>query len=75
MNKSNSATWLATGLFIGSLVGMGLLHIYERYLENTTPNEVVCQKGTAYEQIDFGSGVYLKTETECIDTTFIMEVE
>ena len=75
MNKCNEAIWLAVGLLIGSFVGMGILHIDERYLENTTPNEVVCQKGTAYEQIDFGSGVYLKTETECIDTTFIMEVE
>jgi|TARA_R110002124_G_scaffold89750_1_gene229406 hypothetical protein len=75
MSKSNSATWLATGLFIGSLVGMGLLHIFETYQSNTTPTEVVCQKGMAYEQTGYGSGVYLKTETECIDTTFIMGEE
>jgi hypothetical protein len=69
--NNNSATWLATGLFIGSLVGMGLLHIYETYQENTTPSEVVCNKGKAFEQANYGASVYLKTDTECLDVDFI----
>ena len=72
MNKNNSATWLATGLLIGNLVGMGLLYIYETYQENTTPSEVVCSKGRAFEQANYGASVYLKTDTECIDTDIII---
>jgi hypothetical protein len=33
---------------------------------------VVCSKGMAYEQASYGASVYLKTETECIDTDIIM---
>ena len=73
MNKCNDGFWLGTGLLIGSLVGMGLLHIFETYQENTTPSEMVCQKGMAYEQTGYGASVYLKTDTECIDTDIIME--
>ena len=72
MKNNNSATWLATGLLIGSLVGMGLLHIFETYQENTTPSEVVCSKGRAFEQASYGASVYLKTDTECLDTDIIM---
>tara|TARA_R110000796_G_scaffold31461_3_gene83406 strand:+ start:3289 stop:3516 length:228 start_codon:yes stop_codon:yes gene_type:complete len=73
MNKCNDGFWLATGLIIGSFVGMGVLHIFETYQENTTPSEMVCQKGMAYEQTGYGASVYLKTDTECIDTDIIME--
>ena len=72
MNKCNDGFWLGTGLLIGSLVGMGLLHIFETYQENTTPSEVVCSKGRAFEQASYGASVYLKTETECIDTDIII---
>ena len=72
MNKYNDGFWLGTGLLIGSLVGMGLLHIFETYQENTTPSEVVCSKGRAFEQASYGASVYLKTETECIDTDIII---
>ena len=72
MKNNNSATWLATGLLIGSLVGMGLLHIFETYQENITPSEVVCSKGRAFEQASYGASVYLKTDTECIDTDIII---
>tara|TARA_B100000768_G_scaffold147843_1_gene141535 strand:+ start:328 stop:552 length:225 start_codon:yes stop_codon:yes gene_type:complete len=72
MNKCNDGFWLGTGLLIGSLVGMGLLHIYETYQENTTPSEVVCSKGRAFEQSSYGASVYLKTETECLDTDIII---
>ena len=43
--KNNNGMWLATGLLIGNLVGMGLLYIYERWEESTSPADVVCQKG------------------------------
>jgi len=72
MNKCNDGFWLGTGLLIGSLVGMGLLHIFETYQENTTPSEVVCSKGMAFEQSSYGASVYLKTETECLDTDIII---
>ena len=72
MHKCNEAMWLAVGLLIGSFVGMGLLHIFETYQENTTPSEVVCSKGRAFEQASYGASVYLKTETECIDTDIII---
>ena len=72
MNKCNDGFWLATGLIIGSFVGMGVLHIFETYQENTTPSEMVCQKGMAYEQTGYGASVYLKTDTECIDTDIII---
>ena len=72
MTKTNDGFWLGTGLLIGSLVGMGLLHIFETYQENTTPSEVVCSKGRAFEQASYGASVYLKTETECIDTDIII---
>ena len=72
MNKTNDIFWLATGLVIGSFVGMGLLHIFETYQENTTPSEVVCSKGRAFEQASYGASVYLKTATECIDTDIII---
>ena len=72
MNKCNDGFWLGTGLLIGSLVGMGLLHIFETYQENTTPSEVVCSKGMAFEQASYGASVYLKTDTECLDTDIIM---
>ena len=75
MNKCNDRFWLATGLIIGSFVGMGLLHIFETYQENTTPSEVVCSKGRAFEQSGFGGSVYLKTDTECIDTDIIIGEE
>ncbi len=69
--KNNNGMWLATGLLIGNLVGMGLLYIYERWEENTTPVDVVCQKGMSYEQASYGSGVYLRTDTECLNIDFI----
>ena len=72
MNKCNDGFWLATGLIIGSFVGMGVLHIFETYQENTTPSEMVCQKGMAYEQTGYGASVYLKTDTECLDTDIII---
>ena len=72
MTRCNDGFWLGTGLLIGSLVGMGLLHIYETYRENTTPSEVVCSKGMAFEQSSFGTSVYLKTDTECLDTDIII---
>ena len=72
MHKCNEAMWLAVGLLIGSFVGMGLLHIFETYQENTTPSEVVCSKGRAFEQASYGASVYLKTDTECIDTDIII---
>ena len=75
MNKCNDGFWLATGLIIGSFVGMGLLHIFETYQENTTPSEVVCSKGRAFEQASYGASVYLKTDTECIDTDIIIGEE
>ena len=72
MNKKcNSGLWLAVGITVGSFVGMGLLYIYERYQENTTPSEVVCSKGKTFEQASYGASVYLKTDTECIDTDII----
>ena len=71
MNKCNDGFWLGTGLLIGSFVGMGLLHIFETYQENTTPSEVVCSKGRAFEQASYGASVYLKTDTECLDVDFI----
>ena len=71
MNKCNDGFWLGTGLLIGSLVGMGLLHIFETYQENITPSEVVCSKGRAFEQASYGASVYLKTDTECLDVDFI----
>jgi len=33
---------------------------------------MVCQKGMAYEQTGYGASVYLKTDTECIDTDIII---
>ena len=72
MQKTNNGLWLSTGIAVGTFVGMGLLHIFETYQENTTPSEVVCSKGRAFEQASYGASVYLKTETECIDTDIIM---
>jgi hypothetical protein len=46
---------------------MGLLYIYERWEESTSPADVVCQKGMSYEQASYGSGVYLRTDTECLN--------
>ncbi len=65
MDKSGK--WLAVGIMLGSLIGMGVLHIFETWQSNTTPSEVVCDKGRAFEQANYGSGVYLKTETECLN--------
>ena len=53
-------------------VSYKVLHIFETYQENTTPSEMVCQKGMAYEQTGYGASVYLKTDTECIDTDIII---
>ena len=72
MDKLNNGKWMAVGIFIGSLVGMGILHIFETWQENTTPSEVVCSKGKAFEQVSYGASVYLKTDTECIDTDIII---
>jgi len=73
MDKFNNGKWLAVGILIGSLVGMGALFLYEIAQERNTPNDVVCQKGMAFEQASYGSGVYLKTEIECLDVDFIGE--
>jgi|TARA_R110000765_G_scaffold203967_1_gene309066 hypothetical protein len=72
MQKTNNGLWLSTGITVGVFVGMGLLHIFETYQENTTPSEVVCSKGMAFEQASYGASVYLKTDTECLDTDIIM---
>ena len=72
MQKTNNGLWLSTGITVGAFVGMGLLHIFETYQENTTPSEVVCSKGMAYEQATYGASFYLKTDTECLDTDIIM---
>ena len=64
--------WLAIGIIIGVFVGMGIERIYETHQANTTPSEVVCSKGKAFEQVSYGASVYLKTDTECIDTDIII---
>ena len=73
IKRCNDGRWLTIGIILGNFIGMGLLYIYETYQENTTPSEVVCSKGKAFEQVSYGSGVYLKTDTECIDVDFIGE--
>jgi len=72
MKNNNNGLWLSAGIIVGVFVGMGLLHIYETYQENTTPSEVICQKGMSYEQASYGASVYLKTDTECLDMDIII---
>jgi hypothetical protein len=57
---------------IGLWLTMVLERIYETHQANTTPSEVVCSKGKAFEQVSYGASVYLKTDTECIDTDIII---
>jgi hypothetical protein len=37
--------------------------------------EIVCKKGIAYEAVDYGSTVFLKTKAECIETAFGEEMK
>lgn len=60
-----------------SLIGCGALlgaSIYDLAINlkisyNEREHRIICQKGIAYEQIDPGATVYLKTKLECINET------
>ena len=70
VDGSYGCRWLAVGILIGSLIGIGLQNTIEDFLDlwYPTPKEVVCQKGKLFEQISYGGSVYLKTQKECIET-------
>jgi len=65
------------GICIGLVLGYGGLKAYQELQDFIYPltKEVVCKKGIAYEAVDYGSNIYLKTKQECIDTTFGEEMK
>jgi hypothetical protein len=54
------------GILIG-VVSVWSYYAIEPYI-NPLPNDYVCQGGMAFESVDYGSNIYLKTKQECIDT-------
>jgi len=67
--------WL--GIIIGVMIGWGITYLYEEIepLINPLTPEFICQKGKTYQATVYGGNVYTKVDTECIDTTFLEEVE
>lgn len=63
---------LFLGLIVGAFVGWGGLHLYQELegLINPTPPSWVCKKGIAYQETEYGSGIYLKTGQHCVDERF-----
>ena len=59
------------GILIG-VVSVWSYYAIEPYID-PLPKEFICQNGKAFEAVEYGSNIYLKTKQECIDTTFIME--
>lgn len=55
----------------GALLGAAIydLAINLKISYNEREHRIICQKGTAFEQIDPGATVYLKTKLECINET------
>jgi|TARA_R110000823_G_scaffold238941_1_gene364230 hypothetical protein len=68
---SNRDLWL--GLFFGLLLGIIVAIIYDRVepFMYSVPNDIICQKGKAFEAVEYESSVYLKTSQECLDTRLI----
>jgi len=68
---------LCLGIVIGTAIGYCGVHAYEAYddLVNPVAREIVCKKGIAYEAVDYGSTVFLKTKAECIETAFGEEMK
>jgi hypothetical protein len=58
------------GLSFGILIGITCIKLWEviEPFVYPIPNEIVCQNGKAFEAVAYGSSVYLKTGTECLDT-------
>jgi len=58
-------------IVIGSLIGALIydLAINLKISYNEREARMLCNKGIAFEQIDLGSTVYLKTDKECINET------
>jgi len=57
-------------VFLGILIGAICVWSYyaiEPYID-PPPKEFICQKGKAFEAVEYGSNIYLKTKQECIDT-------
>jgi hypothetical protein len=61
---------LFLGLMLGLTLTMGGMFVWDmvELVVYNTPNEIVCQNGKAFESVEYGSSVYLKTGTECLDT-------
>ena len=56
---------------LGALLGASMydLAINLKISYNERERSIICQKGIAFEQIDPGATVYLKTKLECINET------
>ena len=60
------------GVVMGILIGWGVAYLWQELepLINPLPPEYICQKGIAFQATEYGSNIYLKTEQDCVDTTF-----
>jgi hypothetical protein len=61
---------LTIGIILGAAIGIGVENVTINILDllYPIPKEIVCQKGKLFEQAEWGGTVYLKTETECLET-------
>jgi hypothetical protein len=58
------------GILIG-VVSVWSYYAIEPYI-NPLPKEFICAEGgKAFEAVEYGSNIYLKTKQECIDTTLL----
>jgi len=72
-----SKAHLYVGVIIGLLIGILGTILYDRIedLIYDIPNQMLCRKGIAYEAVEYGSNIYLKTGQHCVDTTFGEEMK
>lgn len=68
---------LMVGVILGVMIGWGITYLYEEIepLINPLTPEFICQKGKTYQATSYGGNVYTNVDTECIDTTFLEEIE
>lgn len=58
-------------IILSGLVGAAIydLAINLKISYNQSTPKIMCKEGNAFEQIDLGSTVYIKTDKECINET------
>ena len=71
MREPNPWLTFIAGIIIGGAV-VNIYHEVNEFLYEDQPPVYLCKNGVAYESVEKGSGVWIKTQLECIHNDLTM---